>query len=87
MNYHLEFVRSSEKEHAKIPPPFYQEILDEIIHLSEDATPPGSKKLKGHKKLWRIKIGKYRVVYELDETKKNVCIIRIRHRKDIYQSL
>lgn len=87
MSYTVEFARSVEKEHAKIPPPFFKEILDVILELSQNSQPLGCKKLKGHSKLWRIKVAKYRIVYELDEAKKNIAIIRIRHRKDVYQNL
>ena len=87
MTYLVEFLRSAEKEHSKITQPFFHDILDSIIRLGDNPKPFGCKKLKGHSRLWRIKVGKYRVVYELDEVKKTVAIIRIRHRKDVYMNL
>lgn len=42
-------------------------------------------KLKGDDKLFRIRIGDYRIVYEIDDSAKLVRVIRVRHRKDVYR--
>ena len=47
--------------------------------------PPGCKKLVGGDKEWRIRIGDYRVVYEIDDAAKTVDVTRIAHRRDVYE--
>ncbi len=47
--------------------------------------PPGCKKLVGHKDLWRIRIGQYRVVYYIADTIKLVRVERVSHRKEAYR--
>jgi len=51
---------------------------------SEKARPPGCKKLKGGDKEWRIRIGDYRAVYEIDDMARTVDVTRIAHRRDVY---
>jgi mRNA interferase RelE/StbE len=44
----------------------------------------GSKKLKGYKDSWRIRVGDWRVVYIVDDAAKLVCITRVAHRREVY---
>jgi mRNA interferase RelE/StbE len=53
--------------------------------LAEDPKPPGSRKIVGSKSDWRIRIGDYRVIYEIEEQAKAVKVMRIRHRKEAYR--
>lgn len=68
---------------SKIPEPFYGKIKSAIIKLSDNPRPIGSKKLKGRDG-YRIRIGNYRVIYEIFDTQLIINIINIGHRKDIY---
>jgi len=60
-------------------------------HCAASGTPrvgsPASalKKLKGGDNEWRIRIGDYRVVYEIDDTARTVDVTRIAHRRDVYE--
>jgi len=78
---------SAKKEIKKIPKDLIKAIEDGIEDLEKNPKPHGSKKIKGYANLWRIRFGKYRVVYELHEIEKRVIIFRIRHRKDVYENL
>jgi len=49
--------------------------------------PSGSRKLHGEQNLWRIRMGDYRVVYSVDDRQQIVDIVRIRHRREVNQSL
>ena len=53
--------------------------------LSENPKPSGCRKITGSKSDWRIRVGDYRVIYEVDEQEKAVKVMRIRHRRDAYR--
>ena len=52
--------------------------------LIENPRPKISKKLKG-KDSYRLRIGDYRIVYNIDDKNKTITVFRIRHRKDVYR--
>jgi mRNA interferase RelE/StbE len=60
-------------------------ILDAIERLRNNPRPKGSKKLKGTANTIRIRVGEYRVIFEVYDKELRVLIIRIRHRKDAYE--
>lgn len=85
--YKIEFTKSASKEFLKLT----QQIKDRIISsLQVLATNPYSelikfKKLKGVVDLYRIRIGDYRVVYEVKNEVLKIVVIKIGHRKEIYR--
>lgn len=84
MTYTLSFSKQALKELEKINDPFYINIKQAIINLTEDPRPNGYKKLKGRDG-YRIRIGNYRVIYDIFDHILTVEIITLGHRKDIYE--
>ena len=83
--YVIRFKKSAEKELERLPIQAIKRISKAIDALTENPRPTGSKKLEGQKEsLWRIRVGDYRVIYQIEEVIKIVEIRRIGHRKDIY---
>ena len=76
--------KSVSKDLNRIPQKDVQRILKAIRALSQDPRPPLSKKLSGEEK-YRLRCGAYRVLYEIQDEKLIVCIVRTRHRKDVYR--
>lgn len=62
-------------------------IDSHILSLSSNPRPVGSKKLKGLKNVFGIRAGDYRIIYEIQDKRLVVLVIRIGHRKDIYKGL
>ncbi|MEW6714819.1 MAG: type II toxin-antitoxin system RelE/ParE family toxin [Nitrospirota bacterium] len=56
-----------------------------ILELYEEARPHNSKKLKGSGSKWRIRVGDYRVLYEIDDLQKIVKVYRIAYRREVYR--
>jgi len=56
-----------------------------IMGLYGESRPRNSKKLSGSSALWRIRVGDYRVLYEIVESKKEIKIYKIAHRKEAYR--
>lgn len=82
--YVVQVVRSARKELERLPDPVLQRVFARIEALADIPRPPGCKKLRGARDLWRIRIGDYRVVYQLDDSRQLVEIRAIGDRKDVY---
>jgi mRNA interferase RelE/StbE len=84
--YRIIFSKTAEKDLDKLPVITIKKISKAIDNLAENPRPVGCKKLKSTEdNLWRIRIGDYRVIYEITDEIKVIDIRRIRHRKDIYE--
>ncbi|MGD9506388.1 MAG: type II toxin-antitoxin system RelE/ParE family toxin [Syntrophobacteraceae bacterium] len=84
-DYKLILSRSVEHDVRKIGKATLGRILQAIRDLSKDPFPKGCRKLKGAESSYRIRIGDYRVLYEVDSTERLVSVLHIRHRKDAYR--
>jgi mRNA interferase RelE/StbE len=84
-SYNLQWRTSTKKDLRKIPLDAVSRIVAEVAKLAEEPLPHGSEKLTGSDRTYRIRVGDYRVVYELLRDAKIVEIQRVRHRKDVYR--
>lgn len=82
--YSIKFDRDFLKEMRKVPEFMRGQIDSAIKSLSTDPRPNGCKKLKGKLDTYRIRVADYRVVYEINDKSIFVFIVRIGHRKDVY---
>ena len=84
MAYRIEFLSRARRELAKLPNPIGERIAREIDGLKDLPRPPGCKKLTGID-AWRIRIGDYRVIYQIRDDRLIVLVVRVGHRRDIYE--
>ena len=82
--YSIVVKKSVSKDLKKVPKKDVQRILKSIKALSSNPRPQQSKKLSGEEK-YRLRCGVYRVIYEIHDEQLIICVVRIRHRKDIYK--
>lgn len=87
MSWEIQIERKAMKELKKISEPYKSGIIEAVNKLTEDARPPGCTRLKGADGLWRIRVNDYRIVYQIEDDKLMILVIRIGHRKDIYEGL
>ena len=83
-NYKIEIKKSAAKEISKLPKVSIKCIVNKIQKLSDDPRPNGCKKLSGDEK-YRIRIGVYRVLYSIMDEKLIIYIVKVGHRKDVYE--
>jgi len=84
VTYSLTILPVSEKQILRLNSPEYDAVRNRISELRDNPRPAGCRKL--HDVIgWRIRAGRYRVVYEIDDSRKIVTILRVAHRKDIYR--
>ncbi|MBM4019722.1 MAG: type II toxin-antitoxin system RelE/ParE family toxin [Planctomycetes bacterium] len=87
MTYRIEVKPQPRKALARIPNPHRRRIARAIDALARNPRPPGCVKLAGAEAAYRIRIGDYRVVYEVADRVLIIYIIRVAHRKDVYRGL
>ena len=85
MRYEIIIKPTAEKGLDKIPRSARRRIADALEGLRDDPRPAGVVKLAGADNLWRIRIGDYRVVYEIHDDRLIVLVLRVAHRKDVYR--
>lgn len=82
--YQVVLSKAARKRLNTLPVFIHNKIIEDIALLSETPRPAGCKKLKGQKNAWRIRIGDYRVIYEIEDKQLRILVIAIGLRKDVY---
>ena len=82
--YKLFFKKSVQKDFDTIPKKDLKKILNRISLLAENPRPPGCEKLTGHER-YRLRQGRYRIVYSIQDFELTVWVIKVGHRKDVYR--
>jgi mRNA interferase RelE/StbE len=83
--YRVLLERAAEKDLARLSSAIYDRVIVAIQVLATDPRPPGCRKLAGSKNDWRIRVGDYRVVYEIADEIRVVRVNRVRHRREVYR--
>jgi mRNA interferase RelE/StbE len=84
--YRLLLRRSVAKDLERVPKRDLKRILERIRLLAREPRPPGHEKLAGHER-YRIRQGDYRIVYSVQDEDLSVWIVKVGHRRDIYDRL
>jgi mRNA interferase RelE/StbE len=82
--YEILFKESVYKDLKKIPKADLRKILSRIKMLSDDPRPAGCEKLTGQER-YRLRQGRYRIVYSIQDDKLTIWVVKVGHRKDIYR--
>ena len=89
--YIIEFTSKAEKDLGKLPKQTIARILEKIDKLADDPRPSGYKKLtdfhvsNAPDELYRIRIRDYRVIYAIEEEIITITIVKVAHRKEVYE--
>jgi mRNA interferase RelE/StbE len=76
---------AAEKDLKKLPGEIFQRIITHIKSLAETPRPSGCRKITGTKNDWRIRVGDYRIIYEVDDNVRVVKVLRVRDRGEAYR--
>ncbi len=87
MEYSIEFRPSVLKSLKRIPKRDLVRIKKKIEEIGRNLPEPNTTKMKGNNPFHRVRTGDYRIVYEIHEGRLVVLIVKVGHRKDIYQNL
>jgi len=84
MSYAVVILRRAQKELADLPDSIYASVRDAIRSLAQEPRPAGCRKLTARGG-WRIRVGDYRVVYDVDDQQQAVTVLHVGHRRDVYR--
>ena len=81
----IEISRTAEKQLKKLRRDDQRHVVKAILNLRDEPRPQGSRKLTGYDDVFRIRVGRYRVLYSISGKKLIIIILKIGHRKDVYR--
>jgi len=84
--YSVEIARRAIKSIAKLPRKEQQRIRAAIELLADQPRPPGCVALSGEDSAYRVRVGDYRIVYEVIDTRLVIQVVRVGHRRDVYRT-
>jgi len=82
--YEILFKASVYKELRKIPKTDLKKILARIKNLSDDPRPAACEKLMGQER-YRVRQGRYRIVYSIQDDQLTIWVVKVGHRKHVYR--
>ncbi|MDF5737094.1 MULTISPECIES: type II toxin-antitoxin system RelE family toxin [unclassified Nostoc] len=85
MSYEVKFSKGAKRQFRKLPLDVQERIQTKINELAIEPRPNGVKKLQCDDNSYRVRVGDYRVIYELDDDVLIVTVIKIGHRSEIYK--
>lgn len=83
-SYRIEIARPAQKQVAALDGSVRSRVIDAIRDLAADPHPPGSIKMTG-REAWRIRVGNYRVIYEIHDAVLLVNVVEVGHRREVYR--
>jgi mRNA interferase RelE/StbE len=85
VSYEIRWKSSAARDLRNIDPQHIPRLIKAVESLADTPFPPSARKLQGSERIYRIRVGDYRVVYQVDTEVKEVVIFYIRHRKMVYR--
>jgi len=83
--YRVLLERSAERDLGRLSVEVHDRVIVALRALANNPRPPGCRKLAGSKNDWRIRVGDYRVIYEIADAIRVVSVNRVRHRREVYR--
>lgn len=83
--YRVLLERGAEKDLSRLSSRIHQDVITAIQALANNPRPSGCRKMAGSKNDWRIRVGDYRVIYEIGDAIRVVRVNRVRHRREVYR--
>ncbi len=86
MSYQVLIPEPVQKQIELLPQKIQNRIIEKLLELKENPNPRGSKKMSGSQNEYRIRIGDYRLIYEINYSEFRIVTLLCKHRKDIYRN-
>ncbi len=84
MSYKLLFRGRAARQVSSLPPEYFRLVSQHIDRLAQNPRPPGVKRLKGDIG-YSLRVGPYRILYDVDDKAREVIIYRVKHRREVYR--
>lgn len=86
MTYQVEITPAAKRQIKKLVEPVQLAIIERLEQLAENPRPSGALKMQGAESLYRIRVGDYRIIYEIQDRALLIAIVKVGHRSDVYRS-
>jgi mRNA interferase RelE/StbE len=83
--YRVHFAGRAERAFRKLSLEVQRRLDPAILALADQPRPPGCLKLSGQDSLWRIRVGDYRIVYQIQDEILLILVVNVGHRREIYR--
>jgi mRNA interferase RelE/StbE len=83
--YSVEIEVRAAREIRALPRREQEHVIARTEALARNPRPPGCVKLSGHSELWRVRSGNYRIVYQIEDERLLVIVVKVGHRRDVYR--
>lgn len=83
--YRVFLERAAEKDLKSLSSRLHNRVITPLQKLARQPRPPGCRRLTGRDNDWRIRVGEYRIVYEIDDPAQTIRMNRVRHRREVYR--
>ena len=83
--YKVVVTSHAERELKRLDRSTKNRILPVALALSDNPRPHGCLKVKDEERRWRIRVGDYRVIYDIDDTSRKIDVLHIGHRREVYR--
>lgn len=85
MPYSVIVSKSVQKQIVKLPDSIRLKVQEKILALKLEPRPPGALELKGYDYQYRLRVGDYRIRYEISDEELKVQILQCKHRREVYK--
>lgn len=85
MKYHIEILPKAARQIRKLPKSVQDLLFPALFALADNPRPLGCKKMAGSTDEYRIRVGNYRIVYQVQDKKLWVLVVRLGHRREVYR--
>jgi mRNA interferase RelE/StbE len=83
--YKVSITSRAERELKRLDRPVKNRIVTALSALAADPRPPGCLKVRSEEGVWRIRVGDWRLGYQVDDNARGILVVRIAHRSDFYE--
>jgi mRNA interferase RelE/StbE len=83
--FQVEFTNRAARAFRNLSPDVQRRLDPALLALADNPRPPGCVKLSGEESLWRVRVGDYRIVYQIQDKLLKVLVINVGHRREIYR--
>jgi len=85
MSYQVKVVGAAKRQLKQFSKENKRRVLDAIEKLEQNPRPRGYKQLQGEENLFRVRVGDYRIIYEIHDTILFVLVLTVAHRREVYR--
>lgn len=85
MVYHVKIAPAAKRQIKKLTKAIQKLIVERLEELAVDPRPPGVLKMEGEEGFYRVRVGDYRIIYEIQDRVLLIVVVKVGHRGDVYR--